>query len=85
MTKSEFLQKCPELSDDDNVSEFKINLLKNYTTHSISKGDVKIINLLKDYDDMLKCENRDLKITYLLKERVIRRLKSKLLMKKSLV
>lgn len=85
MTKLEFLRKYPELSEGGNVSEFKINLLKNYTTHSISKGDVKIINLLKDYDDMSKCETRDIKINYLLKERVVRRLKSKQLMKKSLV
>lgn len=68
MTRSEFLQKYPELSEDGNVSEVKINLLKGYTTHSISNGDDKIKNLLRDYEHMSKCETRDTKINYLLKE-----------------
>jgi len=80
MTRSEFLQKYPELNEDGNVSGVKVNLLRSYTTHSISNGDDKIKNLLKDYDNMSKCENRDTKINYLLKERVLKRLESKKLM-----
>jgi hypothetical protein len=76
MTKLEFLIKYPELCEDGNVSIVKISLLKNYTTHSISNGDDKIKNLLKDYEDMSRCEDRDSKINYLLKERLARRLRS---------
>jgi len=76
MTKLEFLQKYPELYEDGNVSLVKISLLKSYITYSISNGDDKIKNLLKDYHDMSKCENRDAKINYLLERRAIKRLKS---------
>lgn len=79
MTKKDFLTKYPELNDRGQISEIKIGLLKNYTTHSISIGDDKIKNLIKDYDDMLKCESRDTKIIYLLRERGLKRLMSSLL------
>lgn len=85
MTKSDFLKKYPELNEDGNVSVVKINLLKGYTTHSISNGDSKIKNLLKDFDDMSRCEDRDSKIIYLLRERTLEKLKSRRLKKESLV
>lgn len=73
MTKSDFLKKYPELNEDGQISELKIELLKNYTNHSISDGDDKIKNLLIDYDDMSKCEDRDAKINYLLSKRVVKK------------
>lgn len=68
MTKLDFLKKYPELFDDGEVSEIKINLLKEYTTHSISHGDNKIKVLLKDFEDMFICESRDIKINYIISE-----------------
>lgn len=85
MTKSDFLKKYPELNEDGIVSEVKINLLKSYNKHSISNNDSKIKNLLKDFDDMTRCEDRDSKIIYLLKQRALEKLKSRRLKKESSV
>lgn len=85
MTKSDFLKKYPELNEDGIISEVKINLLKSYNKHSIANNDSKIKNLLKDFDDMTRCEDRDSKIIYLLRERTLEKLKSRRLKKESLV
>lgn len=73
MTKKDFLTKYPELDEDGQVSELKIGLLRNYTTHTIANGDDKIKNLIKDFDNMSRCESRDSKINYLLRERLVKR------------
>ena len=78
MTKKDFLTKYPELNEDGQVSEIKIGLLSNYTTHTIANGDDKIKNLIKDFDNMSRCESRDSKINYLLRERLVKRPKSNL-------
>ena len=85
MTKSDFLKKYPELNEDGIVSEVKINLLKSYNNHSIANNDSKIKNLLKDFDDMTRCEDRDSKIIYLLKQRALEKLKSRRLKTESSV
>jgi len=78
MTKKDFLTKYPELDEDGQVSELKIGLLRSYTTHTITNGDDKIKNLIKDFDNMSRCESRDSKINYLLRERLVKRPKSNL-------
>ena len=78
MTKQEFINKYPELSDGSEISTLKIGLLKNYSTHSLSNDDNKIKFLLEDYDNMIKSENRDKQISILLLESRLRKLKTSL-------
>ncbi len=78
MTKKEFIGKYPELSDGGEISTLKIELLKGYSTHSLSNGDNKIKFILEDYDNMIKSENRDKQISILLLESRLRKLKTSL-------
>ena len=79
MTKQEFINKYPELSDGGEISTLKIELLKNYSNHSLSNGDNKVKFLLEDYDNMIKSENRDRQISILLLESGSRKVKTKLI------
>jgi hypothetical protein len=62
MTKKEFLEKYPELEDDGNISNMKILLLENYLNSDHFKNDIKIKNLLSDYNSLKISEVRNKKI-----------------------
>ena len=79
MTKQEFICKYPELWDGGEISTLKIELLRGYSSHSLSNGDNKIKSILEDYDNMLKSENRDKQISILLLESGLKKLKTNLL------
>jgi hypothetical protein len=67
MTREDFVKKYPELVEEDRISELKILLLKNYSrmNYSIS-NDTKVSDLIVDYDNMILCEKRNVKIDSIL-------------------
>lgn len=64
MSREDFIKKYPELSENNSISEVKILLLKGYMLNQTS--DTKIKNLISDYDNMILCENRNIKIDSIL-------------------
>lgn len=64
MSREDFIKKYPELSENNSISEVKILLLKGYMLNQTS--DTKIKNLINDYDNMILCENRNIKIDSIL-------------------
>jgi len=77
MIKSEFLEKYPEMNDEGEISKVKINLLADYSTHYIAKGDSKIKEMLDDYNRLILTEKRDKKISLIL-DQSLRKLKTTL-------
>jgi hypothetical protein len=63
MTREDFVKKYPELVEEDIISELKIFLLKNYYSNS---SDTKVSDLIVDYDNMILCEKRNIKIDSIL-------------------
>jgi hypothetical protein len=74
MSKKEFLYKYPEMNDNGEISKVKIELLADYLTHYLSKGDDKIKEMLEDYNKLILIEKRDRKIDIILLDQSLRRL-----------
>lgn len=66
MDKQEFLKKYPELSDNGDISIFKLNLLREYIPYM--QSDSKIKKLLEDYSLLIKNERRNSKIKFILNQ-----------------
>lgn len=79
MTKSEFLNKYPELNENGEISDMKLCLLISYHDNNTFIKDDKIKNLLHDYHTMIKCEKRQEKIEFLLYETALNNLLNQLI------
>lgn len=68
MTREDFVKKYPELVEEDIISELKIFLLKNYYSNSSLSisNDTKVSDLIVDYNNMILCEKRNIKIDSIL-------------------
>jgi hypothetical protein len=64
MTKSDFLDKYPELSDNGEISLFKISLLSEYITNT--SNDHKVSCIIEDYNRLVKTQRRNSKIDFIL-------------------
>lgn len=66
MTKSDFLEKYPELADNGEISTFKIRLLSEYIKNT--SNDHKVRCIIEDYNRLVKTQRRNSKIDFILRK-----------------